>query len=185
MPARLVLCPGQRHRLGDAPRLLPLLQDHPAALEALAATGCLPRRLETTGPALRTTPGHQLGSGPPGWLQEAVKKRGEATGPSPVDRAKCGTALHLACDSRAMPLGVVVTGANANDGVQTREVLVALVIPPPEPPRPVAVVDERGLPGAIADGAYGNNPSRQRARAAGFRLRAPKRGQKQAGLGKV
>jgi transposase len=84
-----------------------------------------------------------------------------------------------------MPLGVVVTGANANDGVQTQKLLEALVLPPPLPQQPAAVVDERGLPGAIADGAYGNNPSRQRAQVAGFRLRAPKRGQKQAGLGKV
>jgi transposase len=84
-----------------------------------------------------------------------------------------------------MPLGVVVTGANANDGVQTREVLEALVVAPPPPERPAAAVDERGLPGATADGAYGNNPSRQRARAAGFRLHAPKRGEKRPGLGKV
>jgi transposase len=93
--------------------------------------------------------------------------------------------LHLACDGRAMPLGVVVTGANANDGVQTQKVLEALVIPPPLPERPAAVVGERGLPGAIADGAYGNKPSRERARLARFRLRAPKRGQKQSGLGKI
>src|SRR4051812_3210135 len=101
MPARPVLRPGQRPCLGDAPRLLSLVQNHPATLETLAATGGLPRSLEATGPTLRTVARHQLGSSPPRWLQEAVKKRGEATGPSPVDRAKCGTALHLACDSRA------------------------------------------------------------------------------------
>ena len=38
----------------------------------------------------------------------------------------------LACDARAMPLGVVVTGANANDGCQTEAVLRALVITPRE-----------------------------------------------------
>jgi hypothetical protein len=48
-----------------------------------------------------------------------------------VDRSKCGTALHLVCDARAMPLGVVVTGANANDGRQTEAVLRALVLQPP------------------------------------------------------
>jgi hypothetical protein len=84
-----------------------------------------------------------------------------------------------------MPLGVVVTGANANDGVQTRDVLEALVVRPPGPEQPALVVDARDLPGAIGDGGYGNGPSRERARAAGFRLRAPKRGRKQAGVGKI
>jgi hypothetical protein len=102
-----------------------------------------------------------------------------------VDRGKCGTALHLACDSRAMPLGVIVTGANANDGVQTQKVLESLVIKPPEAEHPVVEVEERSLPGAIGDGGYGNKPSRTRAQTAGFRLRAPGRGQKQAGVGKI
>ena len=91
----------------------------------------------------------------------------------------------MACDARAMPLGVIVTGANANDGVQTQRVLEALVVRPPEPEQPVQVVDERGLPGAIGDGGYGNKPSRERAKAAGFRLRAPSRGKRQAGVGKI
>jgi transposase len=84
-----------------------------------------------------------------------------------------------------MPLGVIVTGANANDGVQTQKVLEALVIGPPASEQPAAIVDERGLPGAIGDGGYGNKPSRERAQAAGFRLRAPSRGQKQTGVGKI
>ena len=53
------------------------------------------------------------------------------TAPSPVDRGKCGTALHLACDARAMPLGVVVTAAKANDGCQPEDVRHALVVHPP------------------------------------------------------
>jgi transposase len=83
-----------------------------------------------------------------------------------------------------MPLGVVLTGANANDGVQTQKVLQSLVIQPPAPEQPAAM-DERSLPGAIGDGGYGNKPSRERAKAAGFRLHAPGRGQKQAGVGKI
>lgn len=102
-----------------------------------------------------------------------------------MDRGKCGTALHLACDNRAMPLGVVVTGANANDGVQVRDVLEALVIRPPEPDHPVDEPDPRSLPTGHADGAYGNRPTRSRAEQAGFRLLAPGRGQKRAGLGAV
>jgi transposase len=84
-----------------------------------------------------------------------------------------------------MPLGAVITGANANDGVQTQTLLESLVVTPPPPETPVEQPDERGLPGAIADGAYGNRPSQARAQAAGFRLRAPKRGQKSTGVGKV
>ena len=84
-----------------------------------------------------------------------------------------------------MPLGVVITGANANDGVQAQDALEAMVIRPPEPDDPAAAVDERSLPTAQADGSYGNGPTRERARRAGFRLRAPSRGQKQPGLGKV
>jgi hypothetical protein len=84
-----------------------------------------------------------------------------------------------------MPLGATVTGANANDGVQTQRVLESVVIEPPEPERPAEVIDERGLPGAIADGAYGNKPSKERARAAGFRLRAPGRGERHPGVGKI
>ena len=84
-----------------------------------------------------------------------------------------------------MPPGVVITGANANEGVQARDLLEAPVIRPPEPEHPAAEVDERSLPTAQADGSYGNGPTRQRAKAAGFRLRAPSRGQEQPGLGKI
>ena len=84
-----------------------------------------------------------------------------------------------------MPLGVVVTGANANDGVQTQAVLASLVLRPPGPEQPASVVDVRSLPGAIGDGGYGNEPSRQRAAAGGFRLRAPGRGKRHPGVGKI
>ena len=102
-----------------------------------------------------------------------------------MDRRKCGTALHLACDARAMPLGVVVTGANANDGCQTEAVLAALVVQPPAAEVPVAEVDPCSLPRAQADGAYGNGPSRERAQRAGFRLQAPQRGKARPGVGKI
>lgn len=38
------------------------------------------------------------------------------SGNSPVDRAKSGISLHLATGGRGMPLGAIITGANANDG---------------------------------------------------------------------
>jgi transposase len=84
-----------------------------------------------------------------------------------------------------MPLGVVVTGANANDGCQTEIVLEHLVVEPPAPEVPVVQADPRGLPHAQADGAYGNKPTQERANRAGFRMQAPKRGEARPGVGKI
>jgi hypothetical protein len=84
-----------------------------------------------------------------------------------------------------MPLGVVVTGAKANAGGQTADVRQALVVQPPVAASPVPGLELRDLPRAQADGAYGNGPSRERARRAGFRLQAPTRGNAQAGVGKI
>jgi len=85
-----------------------------------------------------------------------------------------------------MPLGVVITGANANDGVQTQDALQAVVVRPPEPEQPVPPpADPRSLPTAQADGAYGNRPTQQRAQEAGFRMQAPRRGEKRPGVGKI
>ena len=84
-----------------------------------------------------------------------------------------------------MPLGVVVTGANANDGCQAEDLLKQLVVRPPEPEVPVEPVGPRSLPRAQADGAYGNKPTQERARRAGFRLQAPPKGRRRPGVGKV
>jgi len=84
-----------------------------------------------------------------------------------------------------MPLGVVVTGANANDGCQTEGVLQALVVRPPAAEVPVLEVELRSLPRVQADGAYGNGPTQARAQRAGFRLQAPQRGKAQPGVGKI
>lgn len=85
-----------------------------------------------------------------------------------------------------MPLGAVVTRAAANDGCQAGGLLAALVIRPPPPDAPNPRPDPRDLPGAKADGAYGNGPTAERAEAAGFRMRAPKRGQARApGAGRI
>jgi len=85
-----------------------------------------------------------------------------------------------------MPLGAVVTGANANDGQQAGNVLESLVIKPPSPKVISRDTDPRDLPSARGDGAYGNEPTCQRAEQHGFRMRAPKRGQaKIAGIGRV
>ena len=88
-----------------------------------------------------------------GRLQAAGKKRGEPTGPSPGERGKCGTALHRACDARALPLGVVVTGANANAGGQTEDVRQALVGYPPAALSLLPCDELRSCPPRQADGA--------------------------------
>ena len=59
------------------------------------------------------------------------------------------------------------------------------MIQPPLAEQRVAIVDERGLPHAQADGAYGNRPTPERARRAGCRLQAPTRGAGQPGVGKM
>ena len=141
--------------------------------------------LGTVSPTLRPSPGRQLGGGLTRWFQEARQKRGEQTGPSPVARGKGGTALPLACDARAMPLGVIVTGANANDGCQTEAVLHALVISPPSVDSAGVDRDPRDFPRVQADGAYGNGPTQERVERAGFRLQAPQRGQAHAGVDKI
>jgi transposase len=95
-------------------------------------------------------------------------------------------AVHLATDERGMPLGATVTGAAANDGQQTENVLRSMVIQPPAPEQPASVLDPLNLPSAKADGAYGNAPTTARATAAGFRMRAPKRGQARLkGVGRI
>jgi hypothetical protein len=83
-------------------------------------------------------------------------------------------------------LGAVVTKAGANDGMQTQAVLEAMVVQPPPAEVPVPDPDPRDLPRTRADGAYGNRPTAARARAAGFRMQAPQRGQtRQPGVGRI
>ena len=84
-----------------------------------------------------------------------------------------------------MPLGAVVTGANANEGCQTETRLQRLVVSPPAAERTGGTREARSLPRAQADGAYGNRPTHARAQRAGFRLHAPARGQRQPGVGTI
>src|SRR5207247_1423958 len=48
----------------------------------------------------------------------AGEKRGAATGPSPVDRARCGSKHHLLVDATGIPLAWTLTGGNCNDVTQ-------------------------------------------------------------------
>jgi hypothetical protein len=80
---------------------------------------------------------------------------------------------------------VVVAKANANDGCQAEGVLKSMVVQPPAAEVPNERPDVRDLPRGIAGGAYGNKPTAERARRAGFRMQAPGRGQKRPGVGKI
>jgi len=57
---------------------------------------------------------------------------GEATGPSPVDRAKSGTKRSVLTDRRGAPLAVVVTGANTPDETVALEAVDGIGVPRPE-----------------------------------------------------
>jgi putative transposase len=57
---------------------------------------------------------------------------GEATGPSPVDRAKKGTKRRVLTDRRGAPLAVVVTGANTPDKTVALAPVDGMGVPRPE-----------------------------------------------------
>lgn len=57
---------------------------------------------------------------------------GEATGPSPVDRAKSGTKRSVLTDRRGAPLAIGVTGANTPDKTVALETVDGIGVPRPE-----------------------------------------------------
>jgi putative transposase len=57
---------------------------------------------------------------------------GEATGKSPVDRAKRGSKIHLLVDQRGAPLAVFVTGANVHDKWSADDLIISIVVPRPD-----------------------------------------------------
>jgi putative transposase len=67
-------------------------------------------------------------------LDAAITKAplgGEATGPSPVDRAKCGTKRSVLTDRRGAPLSIVVTAANTHDKCVALDTLDHIVVERP------------------------------------------------------
>jgi len=74
------------------------------------------------------------------WRWQAIDSKscpaplgGEATGKSPVDRAKRGSKIHILVDERGAPLAVYVTGANQHDKWLVDEVVISIVAPRPDP----------------------------------------------------
>jgi putative transposase len=57
---------------------------------------------------------------------------GEATGKSPVDRAKSGTKRSVLTDQRGAPLAIVVTSANTHDKSVALETLDSIIVKRPE-----------------------------------------------------
>jgi transposase len=112
--------------------------------------------------------------------QAQAKKRGAATGPSPVDRGRPGSKHHLLVDARGTPLAWTLTGGNRHDSTQ----LIPLVdrVPP--------VRGRRGRPRrrpdrVIGDRAYDDPSHRRRLRARGITpLLARRNTQHGSGLGR-
>jgi putative transposase len=74
------------------------------------------------------------------WLWQAIDGAmtkaplgGEATGPNPTDRGKCGTKRHLLTEGSGLPISIVVTGANRHDKTQVDTVLCEMPLLPPLP----------------------------------------------------
>ena len=73
---------------------------------------------------------------------------GRQTGPSPVDRRKCGSKHHLIVEAQGVPLALVLTAANRNDITQLLRLVDAVPALPGKRgrprPRPDRVQGDRG-----------------------------------------
>jgi hypothetical protein len=56
----------------------------------------------------------------------AGEKRGSLTGPSPVDRGKSGSKIHVLSDRGGLPLSVAVSAANTNDSFALKPLVMAI-----------------------------------------------------------
>jgi putative transposase len=68
-----------------------------------------------------------------GWCHDQSPLGGEATGPNPTDRGKCGTKRSLLTEEQGIPIAVVVAGANRHDMKLLADTLDAAVMERPEP----------------------------------------------------
>ncbi|MEV4048464.1 IS5 family transposase [Streptomyces sp. NPDC049744] len=88
-----------------------------------------------------------------------AKKRGEDTGPSPVDRRKTGSRHHLICDGRGTPLKAITTAASVNDVTQTPALVDSVPPVAGRPGRP-----RRRPEALLGDKGYDSNPNRRELR---------------------
>jgi len=77
------------------------------------------------------------------WRHAQSPFGGEATGPNPTDRGKCGTKRSVLTEGQGLPLAVVVAGATRHDMKLLADTLDAVVMERPEPtaaaPQPVCL----------------------------------------------
>ena len=66
-------------------------------------------------------------------LRARPRWAGKKTGPNPTDRAKRGTKRSLLTDSRSVPLGLAVAGANTNDFKLVQQTFESVPVPRPSP----------------------------------------------------
>jgi len=106
---------------------------------------------------------------------------GEATGPSPVDRAKPGSKHHVITDANGIPLASSVTAANVNDVTEFAPLFNKI------PPVAGKVGHPRKKPDALqGDLAYDSEPHRQALREMGVEPVLPEKGiDDQGGLGEA
>jgi transposase len=106
---------------------------------------------------------------------------GEATGPSPVDRAKAGSKHHLITDANGIPLASSVTAANVKDITELAPLYNKI------PPVAGKVGRPRKRPEALqGDLAYDSEPHRQGLRELGVEPVLPEKGiDDQSGLGET
>ena len=109
------------------------------------------------------------------------EKRGEATGPSPVDRGKTGSKHHLISDGGGVPFHVITTAANVNDVTLTLALVDAV------PPVAGRVGHPRKRPDALlGDKGYDSNPNHRELRKRGILPAISHRGEPDTiGLGKL
>jgi transposase len=98
-------------------------------------------------------------------------KRGQHTGPSPVDRGRAGSKHHLITDGHGTPLAVLLTGGNRNDVTQLLPLLDAI------PPVRGRVGRPRRKPDSLfADRGYDHDVYRDQVRARGIVSAIARRG---------
>ena len=111
----------------------------------------------------------------------AGEKRGSATGPSPVDRARSGSKHHLLVDASGIPLAWTLTGGNRNDVTQ----LIPLI--DKVPPVRGVIGRPRFRPDTlVADRGYDHDKHRRARPSARHQARdRPPHDQHGSGLGRV
>ena len=109
------------------------------------------------------------------------RKRGSATGPSPVDRARSGSKHHLLVDASGIPLAWTLTGGNRNDVTQ----LIPLI--DKVPPVRGVIGRPRFRPDTlIADRGYDHDKHRRLVKARGIKpMIARRKTEHGSGLGRV